>query len=152
MAQMLCGGGVRTIHTEIGILAPAQRVWDVFAATERWPEWNPFAKVTGKFAPGERLTVVLTPPGKGAMTFRPRIVKLEPGRELRWLGHLGISGLFDGEHGFRVVGEDVGRCRFEQFETFTGLLVAPILWAAGAATQAGFEAMNRALKARAESM
>ena len=59
------------------------------------------------------------------MTLRPTIVKLEPGRELRWLGHLGVRGLFDGEHGFRVVPEDVGRCRFEQFETFTGLLVAP---------------------------
>ena len=63
----------------------------------------------------------------------------------------GVAGLFDGEHGFRVVPEDVGRCRFEQFETFTGLLVAPILWMVGDATRQGFEAMNRALKARAES-
>jgi hypothetical protein len=142
---------VRTIHTEIGIMAPATRVWDVLAAIEHWPEWNPFAKVTGgRFALGERLTVVLTPPGKSAMTFRPKVVKLEAGRELRWLGHLGVTGLFDGEHGFRVVPEDVGRCRFEQFETFTGLLVVPILWLAGAATRQGFEAMNRALKVRAE--
>jgi hypothetical protein len=79
-------------------------------------------------------------------------VKLDQGRELRWLGHLGLRGLFDGEHGFRVVAEDVGRCRFEQFETFTGLLVAPILWMAEAPTRLGFEAMNRALKARAESV
>ena len=50
-----------------------------------------------------------------------------------------------------MVPEDVGRCRFEHFETFTGILVAPILWAVGAATRQGFEAMNRALKARAES-
>ncbi len=132
-------------------MAPAARVWDVFAAADKWPEWNPFARVTGRFAPGERLTVVLTPPGKSAMTFRPTVVKLDPGRELRWLGHLGTPGLFDGEHGFRVVAEDAGRCRFEQFEAFTGLLVAPILWIAGAATRQGFEAMNRALKARAES-
>jgi hypothetical protein len=143
---------VKTIHTEIGILAPAARVWDVLAATERWPEWNPFAKATGRLALGERLSVVLTPPGKRAMTFRPTVVKLEPGRELRWLGHLGVAGLFDGEHGFRVVPEDVGRCRFEQFETFAGLLVVPVLWFAGAATREGFEAMNRALKARAESL
>jgi hypothetical protein len=141
---------VRTIHTEIGIMAPASRVWEEFAAADRWAEWNPFARVMGKLALGERLTVVLTPPGKSAMTFRPTVVKLEPGRELRWLGHLGVAGLFDGEHGFRVVPEDVGRCRFEQFETFTGILVAPILWLAGAATREGFEAMNRALKARAE--
>ena len=60
--------------------------------------------------------------------------------------------MFDGEHGFRIVPEDVGRCRFEQFETFTGLLAGPIMWMVGEATRQGFEAMNRALKARAESI
>lgn len=141
---------MRSIHTEIGIMAPAAKVWDVLIDTDRWAEWNPFAKASGRFAAGEQVAVTLTPPGKSAMTIRPRIVKLEPGRELRWLGSLGMRGLFDGEHGFRVVPEDVGRCRFEQFETFTGLLVPPIMWMVGAATREGFEAMNRALKERAE--
>ena len=142
---------MRTIHTEIGILAPALRVWDVLAALDGWAQWNPFAKVSGKLAIGERLEAEIKPPGKSAMTFKPTIVKLEPGRELRWLGHMGMPGLFDGEHGFRITPEDAGRCRFEQFETFRGLLVAPILWLAEGPTRAGFEAMNRALKARAEA-
>ena len=143
---------MRTIHTEIGIGAPAAKVWDVLIATDTWAQWNPFAKASGRFAVGERVAVTLTPPGKSAVTMRPIIVKLDEGRELRWLGSLGIRGLFDGEHGFRVLPEDVGRCRFEQFETFTGLLVAPIMWMVGEATRQGFEAMNRALKARAESI
>lgn len=142
---------MRTIHTEIGIGAPAQQVWDAFAAVDRWPEWNPFATVTGRLAVGERLTVEIRPPGKRPMTFRPTVTVFEPGRELRWLGRLGMPGLFDGEHGFRVRAEDVGRCRFEQFETFSGLLVAPLFLMAGAATRQGFEAMNRALKARVEA-
>lgn len=141
---------MRTIHTEIGIGAPAAKVWDVLIATDQWAEWNPFAKASGRFAVGERVAVTLTPPGKRSMTVRPTIVKLEPGRELRWFGSLGVRGLFDGEHGFRVLPEDVGRCRFEQFETFTGLLVVPIMWMVGGATRRGFEAMNRALKTRAE--
>ena len=143
---------MRTLHTEIGILAPAERVWDILIDTGKWAEWNPFARASGRFAVGERVRVELTPPGKSAMTFTPTIVKLEPGRELRWLGHLGIRGLFDGEHGFRVTPEDIGRSRFEQFEVFTGLLVLPILWIAGDATRRGFEGMNRALKARSESV
>jgi hypothetical protein len=142
---------MRTIHTEIGILAPAERVWDILIDTDRWAQWNPFAKASGTFAVGERVTVTLTPPGKSAMTIRPAVVRLEPGRELKWLGHLGIKGLFDGEHGFRVVPEDVGRCRFEHFEVFAGALVVPIMWMVGDATRQGFEAMNRALKQRAES-
>ena len=142
---------MRTIHTEIGIGAPAAKVWDVLVATDTWAQWNPFAKASSRFAVGERVAVTLTPPGKSAVTMRPIIVKLDEGRELRWLGSLGIRGLFDGEHGFRVVPEDVSRCRFEQFETFTGLLVAPIMWMVGESTRQGFEAMNRALKVRAES-
>jgi hypothetical protein len=70
---------------------------------------------------------------------------------MRWLGSLGVSGLFDGEHGLRVVPEDVGRCRFEHFETFRGLLVVPVMWMVEKSTREGFELMNRALRARAES-
>jgi hypothetical protein len=142
---------MRTIHTEIGIGAPAQQVWEAFAATDQWPAWNPFARVTGRLAVGERLTVEIRPPGKRPMTFRSTVTVFEPGRELRWLGRLGVAGLLDGEHGFRVRAEDVGRCRFEQFETFRGLLVVPLFFMAGDATRQGFEAMNRALKARVEA-
>ena len=142
---------MRTIHTEIGIGAPAARVWEVLTAFDKWPEWNPFACASGRLHVGDRLEVEIRPPGKSAMTFRPTVVKLEPGRELRWLGHLGFRGIFDGEHGFRVVPEDVGRCLFEQFETFRGILAAPILWKVEASTRLGFEAMNRMLKRRAEA-
>jgi len=141
---------MRTIHTEIGISAPATRVWDILMATAQWAEWNPFARVSGRLAVGGRLDVEISPPGKKPMKFTPTVVKLEPGRELRWLGHLGFPGIFDGEHAFRVVPENGSRCRFEQFEAFSGLLAGPILWLAGDATKRGFEAMNRALKVKAE--
>ena len=142
---------MRSIRTEIGIDRPAAAVWNVLADIDRWVEWNPFAKARGRLAVGERLEVEITPPGKRPMTFRPAIVKVEPGREFRWLGHLGVPGIFDGEHGFRVAPEDAGRCCFEHFEMFSGLLAGPILWLAGDGTRRGFEAMNLALKARAES-
>ena len=141
---------MRAIRTEIGIAAPAARGWDILAATDRWSDWNPFATMRGRLAVGERVEVRVTPPGQMPMTFRPTIVKLDPASEFRWLGHLGLPGLFDGEHGFRVVPDGSERCRFEHFETFRGLLANPILWLVGDATRRGFEAMNRALKARAE--
>jgi hypothetical protein len=141
---------VRTIHTEIGIDRPAAVVWDILADIERWPEWNPFAKARGRLAMGERLEVEIAPPGQKAMTFRPTVVKLDPGAELRWLGRFGVSGIFDGEHGFRIAPAGADRCRFEHFESFKGALVGPLLWLVGDATRRGFETMNRALKARAE--
>jgi len=143
---------MRAIQTEIGIDRPAEIVWALLVDIDKWTQWNPFVKASGRLAVGERLDVEIRPPGGSAMTFRPTVVKLVPGRELRWLGRLTFAGIFDGEHGFRVTPEASGRCRFEQFETFRGVLVGPILWMAGEATRNGFEAMNRALKARAESL
>jgi hypothetical protein len=141
---------MRTIATEIGIERPAAAVWAILADIDRWPEWNPFAKASGRLAVGETLEVTIRPPGKSPMTFRPAVVRLDPGVELRWLGHLGMPGIFDGEHGFRIEGEGDARCRFRHFETFKGVLTGPLLWLAGDATRRGFETMNLALKARAE--
>jgi hypothetical protein len=141
---------LRIIRTEIGIDRPAAAVWTILADIDRWQEWNPFAKASGHLAVGEMLEVQIRPPGRSPMTFRPTVVRFDPGIELRWLGHLGVPGLFDGEHGFRVDPEGEGRCRFRHFETFKGILAGPLLWLAGDATRRGFEAMNLALKARAE--
>ena len=38
------------------------------------------------------------------MTFRPEVLRCEPGRELRWLGHFLVPGLFDGEHAHLLEG------------------------------------------------
>lgn len=141
---------MRAIHTEIGIDRPAAAVWAILVDIDSWPEWNPFAKASGHLAVGERLEVQIRPPGQKPMTFRPTVVRLDPGVELRWLGHLGLPGIFDGEHGFRIEPEGDGRCRLQHFETFKGVLAAPVLWLVGDATRRGFEAMNTALKARAE--
>lgn len=142
---------MRTIQTEIEVLASAARTWDVLTATAEWPQWNPFVvELSGRLEVGSPLSVRLKLPGRNAMAMRPVVTKVEPGREFRWRGKLGIAGIFDGEHGFRVTPDGEGRCRFEQFENFSGLLVLPILAMIGTDTRAGFESMNKALKARAE--
>jgi hypothetical protein len=143
---------MRTIRTEITIERPAAVVWAVLVDIDRWPEWNPFARASGRLAVGEMLEVEIRPPGKSPMTFRPTVVKLDPGVELRWLGHLGVAGIFDGEHGFRIEPDGDRRCRLAHSETFKGILAGPLLWFAGDATRRGFEAMNLALKARAEAI
>jgi hypothetical protein len=141
---------VKIIRTEVGIDRPAAAVWAILVDIDRWREWNPFARASGRLAVGERLKVEIRPPGRKPMTFRPTVVRLDPGVELRWLGHLGVPGIFDGEHGFRIEPEGEERCRFAHFETFTGVLAGPVLWLVGDAARRGFEAMNLALKARAE--
>lgn len=116
---------------------------------ERYGDWNPFiTSITGTPMASEQLRVRMHPPGGMAMTFRPRVLIAE--RELRWLGTLGPRGLFDGKHSFRIAPLSEGRVRFLQSERFTGLLVPLLMLLVRNSTRRGFEAMNQALKLRAE--
>ena len=142
---------MKEIRTEIEIEASPERVWEVLTDLATFPEWNPFVRrVSGELKAGEKIKVHIQPSGARGMTFRPTVLKTEPNRELRWLGHLLIPGLFDGEHIFAIepLGDD--RVRFVQRETFNGFLAPLFLRFIGAGTQRGFEDMNQALKARAE--
>src|SRR4030067_2967999 len=78
--------------------------------------------VKGEAKLGARLEVRIQPPGARGMTFRPSVIKCDTNRELRWLGHLLIPGLFDGEHIFTIEPLETNRVRFIQREIFTGLV------------------------------
>ncbi len=141
---------MKELHTEIEIDAPAERVWRLLTDFASYPQWNPFIRnISGQPSPGERLEVRLEPPGGRAMTFKPKVLNAEPNRELRWLGHLLVPGLFDGEHSFTIQPLEGNRVRFVQREAFKGLLVPLFARSLETNTQRGFEEMNRALKERA---
>ena len=142
---------MKDIVTSVDVDAPAETVWDVLVDFEAYPEWNPRSRITGTPAEGERLVVAPGPEAEGMPTFKPRVRQAD-GTELRWLGHLYVRGLFDGEHRFVVEDLGEGRSRFVQSESFGGLLVRPIMRLYGEDTRAGFEAVNAALKARAEAV
>lgn len=55
----------RELRSEIDIGAPAERVWEVLTDFEALPEWNPFLiRASGRLVEGERIEVVLQPPGE----------------------------------------------------------------------------------------
>jgi len=143
---------MKELHTEIEIDAPAERVWRLLTDFASYPRWNPFIRtISGRPIPGERLEVRLEPPGGRRMTFKPEVLEAEPERTLRWLGHLMVPGLFDGEHSFTIEPLAEDRVRFVQREAFKGLLVPLFARGLEANTRRGFEQMNGALKERAES-
>ena len=140
------------IVTQMDIAASPERAWSILMDFSRYPQWNPFIRsLSGVAKPGEKLRATIQPKGRRTMTFRPRVLKIEEQQELRWLGHLGFPGLFDGEHYFQLTALSNGNTRFTQGEQFSGVLVGLFLPRMEAATKAGFEAMNRALKDRAEA-
>ncbi|MFC4359590.1 SRPBCC family protein [Halobium salinum] len=139
------------LHTTIDIDAPPETVWRVLTAFEQYDLWNPFMSVAGRPTVGARLAVELRPPGKRPATFRPTVTVADTGRELRWVGHLGVRGLYDGEHRFVLKPLAGGRrTRLVHAERFSGVLAGLVNRWLGDATERGFRAMNEALQTRAE--
>jgi hypothetical protein len=144
---------MRELRTEIEINASAEKVWRMLIDFDAYPEWNPFIRsIEGKPLPDYRLSILVQPSGAArGMRFKPIVLKVEPEKELRWLGSLIVRGLFDGEHIFTIAPVSETKVRFLQREKFSGLLV-PLFWRSlDVDTRRGFNEMNAALKQRAES-
>jgi hypothetical protein len=140
------------LRSQIEIEAPAERVWHVLTDFAAYPEWNPFIRrVDGRPEVDEQLVVRMQPSGTKGLTFRPTVMRVEANRQLRWLGHMLVSGLFDGEHIFEIEELDRSRVLFIQREIFRGLLVPLLARSLDRGTRRGFEEMNRALKEKAET-
>ena len=142
---------MREIYTEIEIHASAEKAWEILMNFERYPDWNPFIKkISGKAEAGEKIEVFMQLPGGKSMTFKPEVREINPNQEFRWLGHLFIPGLFDGEHIFKIESISENKILFIQKEKFKGIMV-PLFWKNLAPrTRSGFEGMNKALKSLAE--
>ena len=144
---------MRELTSQIEFDGTPSEVWDVLADLPSYGEWNPFMReIAGEVRVGARLRVQLAPIGERGITMHPTVLVAEPGRELRWLGHLLLPRIFDGEHVLEIQEVRPGRVRFLQHERFRGVLL-PLLWKKlrEGGTAKGFAAMNDALAARVAS-
>jgi hypothetical protein len=160
LLALACGGGspdaaadgsfAWTITTVTEIDAPPARVWRVLTDLAAYDEWNPFiVEASGTVAVGETLTLAMALPGRDPMTIEPRLLVVDPERELRWKGRLLLPYLFDGEHVFVLSPLPDGRTRLEHWERFAGLLLPIARPMVYDATVQSFHAMNAALAERA---
>jgi hypothetical protein len=141
---------MKELRTEIEFDGTPEGVWAVLADLPAYPEWNPFIeKIDGELRVGGKLDVRLQPVDERGITLHPTVLAAGPGRELRWLGHLMVPGIFDGEHRFQIEPAGPDRVRFTQSEGFGGILL-PLLWKKlrDGGTAKGFRAMNEALVRR----
>ncbi|HEX9963293.1 MAG TPA: SRPBCC domain-containing protein [Pyrinomonadaceae bacterium] len=142
----------KELYTEIEIAAAPEKIWRILTDFENYPNWNPFIRsIKGEIAAGQKLEVFIQPTGAKGMTFKPTILKAERERHLRWRGKFFVSGLFDGEHFFKI--EPLGEtgAKFVHGENFKGLLVGFLAKTLDTDTLRGFREMNEALKLRAEN-
>jgi hypothetical protein len=141
----------KEIETEILINASTKKVWQVFIDFKNYPVWNPFIlSISGNIEVGGKIRVQLLPPGTKGMTFKPKVLIIQPQAEFRWLGRLLFPGLFDGEHRFELTDNGDGTTTFKQSETLKGILVPFFRKMLDNNTTAGFRLMNEKLKQEAE--
>ena len=140
------------VHTEIEIGADQRAVWSILTDLQRFSEWNPlFRSARGRMARDEGIAMRVNAPGARGATLHGRILTCEPSHLLRWHGTLAFPGLMRVEHEFRLCEIDPRRVLLAHRSVLSG----PMCWLEAErmmqCTRAGCNAMNRALKARAEA-
>lgn len=139
-----------TSATEID--APADAVWSVLTDLAEFPAWNPFIRnARGSTELGGDVHVRVRPSLGLPLRFSAKVTSSEPGRLLRWKGHVLSDWLAYGDHTFEIEPLPNGRSRFTQRETFGGVLPKLAEGLLAREAQKGFDAMNQALRARVQA-
>ncbi|MEL6675494.1 MAG: SRPBCC domain-containing protein [Bacteroidota bacterium] len=144
---------MKKIVTKILIEARPEQVWQALTNFSEIGSWNPFIKeISGEGSVGAQLKVILQPKPGQEMKFEPEVLVWKENQQFEWLGKLWIKGLFDGNHYFHLEETAEGHTLFHHGERFTGILVGILMAMIGKQTEQNFEAMNAAIKQKAEAM
>lgn len=139
------------VRAEIEINAPPERVWQVLTDFTSYSGWNPLiTRASGTAKTDAVLSLHLQPPQSRAIGLKARVLNCERHRQIRWLGKAwGLSALLEDEHSCLLESLPGGRTRLVQQESMRGLLRG-LMGPTDDQARQGLEAMNQALKARAE--
>lgn len=142
---------MQEIHTHIDIEAPASIVWGILSDFGMYRRWNPLIRgVLGHAGGGRQLEISLAAPPGADVAARLTIVHFREDREMTWLEWWTVPGLFASERRFRIDSLPHGGVRFHHDEQVRGIMVPLLVRRRRSRERAGFEAMNTALKLRAE--
>jgi hypothetical protein len=153
---LLCG--CTTLQTQVEINAPAREVSAILYDFADYPKWNPYiTKVDGTVAEGNQIYLTLKPEGKPEITGGATILSATEDH-LSWEGSglsgiesgsisMSIPGILSARHDFVIQELGPDRTLFLNTDKMSGAAVPvfdlkPI--------KAGLDAMNEALKKRAE--
>ena len=142
---------VKEIQAEIVIDAPAERVWQILIDVEAYPKWNPFiTTISGELYDGSRIKVVIDPKFSSETEVDLKVGRLWYGKEMIWIGRPLMTDLLAGRHYFKTEELPDGKVKFINMENYSGLLLYPLWLFIEPSARQGFEAMNSALKLKAE--
>lgn len=140
------------IESSIQIAAPSHQVWAILSDFPIYPEWNPFVReVRGEAVDGRSLSLLLQPKQGRSRRLWLRVRSSQPPWELQTRGSFLSTFLIAARHRFRLLSLPDGTTQLIQTLQLSGLLVPLFQHRIDHAVRAGFEAMNAALKTRAEA-
>ena len=115
---------MRTLETRFSVPQSPNQVWSVLIDYPSYARWNSFMReASGEVSVGKKLNITLFLSSGGKWSFKPKLLVVDKNRELRWVGHLIINGLFDGEHYWVLRRNASGGTDVVHGENFKGLLV-----------------------------
>jgi hypothetical protein len=141
------------IKTEIGIGASPSRVWEILTDFHHYPDWNPFIlEVKGCVRKDAAICYRFEMP-RGIRIWTAAVVpRFEKESELRFSAHFLTATVFKGEHYFRIEPRGEDRVIFHHGEIISGLLFPIIRLVLRKHGFPIFQALNGALKQRAEAL
>lgn len=142
--------GVRVEH-RIGIQAPAETIWEILYDLEGWKDWNPlYPEAHGVIRIGSVLDLTLALEGETPQQIKPVILEWVPNDQIHWRLRM-MGGLVSTTRFLELEQLDTASTIFSNGELIGGLLGPTVARRMGRKIYRGFEAMNQALKARAEA-
>ena len=143
---------MKTLSTDIKIRAKPEKVWDILTKFSDYQKWNPvMTKIIGEASLGKKIEVhIHTIKGKNRI-YHPTITKFDINKELRWQGRSFLPGIFEGERIFEIKEISSEEISLIHLEVFRGIGVKLMGNRLDEDLRQSFQAMNIALKARAES-
>jgi len=148
------GGDLHVLHhSEAIIEAPADVVWDVIMDLDSYPDWNPYTiamKSTLRVGEPMVMTVKMNPLITLEQTENIRV--LEEGHKVCWGIDTTTPSLNSGERCQWLEEREDGTTRYVTEDLIEGTLNPLVNLLFGNDVQVGFDAVAKALKARAESL
>ena len=143
-------GGYR-IESRVGVQAPAEVIWELVYDIERWADWNPtYAWKAGRIGLGEVLTLDLKLPGQPDQEIHPKVLEWAPPSQLHWQLTM-LGGMIKTLRYIEIDPLAEEACVVDNGELFSGLMGPSLGKRMSGPVRRGFQAMNEALKARAEA-